>query len=331
MRAPPFWWRPPGLAARLLSPLGLLYGAATAARMKRPGVRAGVPVICIGNPTAGGAGKTPAALLVAERLRRLGRRPVFLSRGYGGGLQGPIIVDPARHGPADCGDEPLLLAAVAPTVVSRDRVAGAELAAPLGDVIVMDDGLQNPSLEKTLAIAVVDGATGFGNGSCIPAGPLRAPIAEQLPKIDAFLVIGGDGAGGAVRDLGRPWTTVRLVPDPAAAAGLRGRELWAFAGIGRPEKFFETLQGLGASVRRSAVFADHHPYARSELESLITAAERESLTPVTTEKDMVKIRAVAPDLVARIACLPVAAVPDDPAAFDALLARAVSLSGRRPC
>ncbi len=326
MRAPPFWWRPPGLAARLLSPLGLLYGAATAARMKRPGVRASVPVICIGNPTAGGAGKTPAALLVAERLRRFGRRPVFLSRGYGGGLPGPIIVDPARHGPSDCGDEPLLLAAAGPTVVSRDRVAGAELAATLGDVIVMDDGLQNPSLEKTLSIAVVDGATGFGNGFCIPAGPLRAPIADQLPKIDAFLVIGGDGAGRPVRELGKPWTTARLVADPAAAATLHGRDVSAFAGIGRPEKFFATLRGLGASVRRSAAFADHHPYARGELEGLIAAAEHEKLVLVTTEKDMVKIRAAAPDLVARIACLPVAAFPDDPAAFDALLARAISPS-----
>jgi len=326
MRAPAFWWRPPGLAARLLAPLGMIYGAVTAARMKRAGTRLGIPVICVGNPTAGGAGKTPAALLVADRLRSFGRRPVFLSRGYGGRLDGPLQVDPALHGPADCGDEPLLLAAAGPTVVARDRRAGAELAATLGDVIVMDDGLQNPALEKTLSLAVVDGATGFGNGFCIPAGPLRAPIRDQMPMIDAFLVVGGDGSGGPVRDAGRAWTTARLVADPAAAAALRGRDLSAFAGIGRPEKFFETLRASGASVARMTRFADHHPYERFELEAMIAAADRENLALVTTAKDMVKIRAVAPDLAARILCLPVTLVPDDPAALDALVARAVSPS-----
>ncbi len=323
MRAPPFWWRPPGLLATLLSPLGGIYGAITAARMARAGASATVPVICIGNLTAGGTGKTPTAIHVAERLRALGRRPVFLTRGYGGRTVGPTTVDPARHGPDDVGDEPLLLAATAPTVVARDRVAGAAAAAMLGDVVIMDDGLQNPALHKTFALAVVDGAVGFGNGRCIPAGPLRAPVADQLPFVDAFVVIGPNETADVSQEWGKPVLTGALVPDPAVAAILAGRDVFAFAGIGRPEKFFATLRTVGATVLRTRALPDHHVYARDDVEALLREAERKGLVPVTTAKDMVKIRALDPDLAGRMTMLPATFAPDDPPAFDALLLRAL--------
>lgn len=176
MRAPSFWWTHPGLPAALLSPLSAIYGLAARARLTQRGKKAEIPVICIGNLVAGGAGKTPTALFVAQWLLRSGRRPVFVSRGYGGRLKGPIHVDSARHTSSDCGDEPLLLAKIAPVIVSRDRVSGASMAARLGDCIVMDDGLQNPALLKDFSIAVIDAEAGIGNGYCLPAGPLRAPL-----------------------------------------------------------------------------------------------------------------------------------------------------------
>jgi tetraacyldisaccharide 4'-kinase len=199
LKAPDFWWREPGLAAQALAPLSRLYGAIAAHRMARPGVRAAVPVICVGNVTVGGAGKTPTALALAAMLAEMGRRPFVLMRGYGGRLPGPVRVEPERHGPADVGDEALLLARAAPTIVSRDRPTGAALAVAQGaDVILMDDGLQNPSLAKDLTLAVFDGAVGVGNGLCLPAGPLRAPLAAQWPRIDAAIVIGNGAPGDAV-------------------------------------------------------------------------------------------------------------------------------------
>lgn len=199
MRSPEFWWRPrPGAPARLLQPFGWLYGAVTRLRMCRRGADAGIPVICVGNFVAGGAGKTPTAIALAALLRSLGETPFMLTRGYGGALAGPIEVEP-RHGPRDVGDEALLLAAQARTIVARERAAGASLAKRLGaSVIVMDDGLQNPSLAKDLRIAVVDGASGVGNGLCVPAGPLRAPLAGQFAATDAILMIGDGAAGDAV-------------------------------------------------------------------------------------------------------------------------------------
>lgn len=326
MRAPAFWQKRNGsLAATLLAPVGRIYGEAVRSRMQEPGHRAGVPVFCIGNLTMGGAGKTPTAVHVAERLKAAGRMPVFLTRGYGGRLKGPVLVDPARHGPADCGDEPLLLARVAPVVVSADRPAGADLAAPLGDVIVMDDGLQNPSLVKTFTFAVVDGAAGIGNGLCFPAGPLRAPLDAQLEKIDAVLVI-GEGAGVAeAAGWGKPVFRADLVPDATAAATFLRREVLAFAGIGRPEKFFDTLRAIGARTTRTEPLPDHHAYSRKDVEALLARAAAAGLVPVTTEKDMVKIRRAAPDLASRIAVLPVTLVPRDPA-FDRTLLRALSPS-----
>ena len=262
MRPPAFWHGPRHHPAALaLAPLGALYGHLSAARMDRSGRRGARPVICLGNFTLGGAGKTPAALaLAAILLRELGRRPVFLSRGYGGRLAGPVQVDPARHGFTETGDEPLLLARAAPAVVSRDRVAGAALCAAIGDVVVMDDGLQNPDLAKDLALAVVDAGIGPGNGRPFPAGPLRAPLARQWPHVAGLILVGSGAPGERVaaqaRARGLPVHRAVLEPEGGSFAG---RRVLAFAGIGRPDKFFASLVACGADLAGTRAFADHHP------------------------------------------------------------------------
>jgi tetraacyldisaccharide 4'-kinase len=294
MRAPPFWWHaPPSLLATILRPPSLLYGAVAGRRMRRAGGRAGVPVICVGNFTVGGAGKTPTALMLAGLLRAAGKTPVFLTRGYGGRLPGPVRVED-RHGAEDVGDEPLLLARSAPTIVSRDRPAGAKLARGLSaNVIVMDDGLQNASLRKDLAVAVVDGAMGIGNGLVLPAGPLRAPMEVQWAAVDAVLVIGQGEAGEAVAAAasarGRTVLRGSLVPDAPMAGRLRGQRVLAFAGIGRPAKFFETLAACGARVEVTRAFPDHHRYAEAEVTALKLEAKRSGLHLVTTEKDAARL------------------------------------------
>lgn len=300
MKAPGFWWdRAPGLAARMLLPFGMLYGALTARRMARPGAKASVPVICIGNFTAGGAGKTPTALSLAEALIRSGESPVFLTRGYGGREKGPLRVDPARHDAAQVGDEPLLLARIAPTIVARDRIAGAAMAAAAGaSVIIMDDGLQNPALHKDFSLGVMDGGAGFGNGLCVPAGPLRAPIEAQAARVDALLVIGmGHGITEALavgKAAGKPVHRGNFAVDEALADRLGGARVLAFAGIGRPQKFFETLIGLYAKIEGAYPFADHHAYTDDEAAMLLKAAQDRNLTPVTTEKDLVRLTGSPP-------------------------------------
>jgi tetraacyldisaccharide 4'-kinase len=312
MREPAFWWRKPGLASRLLSPLAALYGAVAARRMRRPGQRARAIVVCIGNLTVGGAGKTPTAIAAAQALRDIGAKPAFLTRGYGGRLAGPVIVAPT-HSAADVGDEPLLLARVATTIVARNRVAGAAAAVDAGaDTIVMDDGFQNPSLDKDLSVVVIDGRRGIGNGRVIPAGPLRAPLAAQLPRAHALIVIGEPGPSAravvaAARQGDLPVLTGRLVPDPAAVAALKGTRVLAFAGIADAEKFFATLREAGIAVAATQRFADHHPFTAAEAADLIAKAEQSRLTLVTTEKDqarMVGDPALAA-LAARATALPV--------------------------
>ena len=235
--------------------------------------------ICVGNLTLGGAGKTPAAIAVAKILDAAGRRPMVLSRGYGGELAGPVAVDPARHGSADVGDEPLLLARFSPTIVSRDRAAGADAARAAGaGSIVMDDGFQSPGLRKNRSILVVDGRRGIGNGMVFPAGPLRAPLRAQLRRADALLVVGAGAAGEAVavRAQGLPVFHGWLEPDAKALAALTQRPVLAFAGIGDPGKFFATLRDAGIEIAAEVAFPDHHRYRRSEARELIERAERES-------------------------------------------------------
>jgi tetraacyldisaccharide 4'-kinase len=328
MREPAFWWRAAAApwSAALLAPLAAVYGAVAARRLARPGGRAGVPVICIGNPTLGGAGKTPLALAVARMLKAAGAAPVLLSRGYGGQLPGVTRVDPARHCAREVGDEPLLLARAAPTIVARNRVQGAQAAVAAGaSVIVMDDGFQNPSLQKDLSVLVVDARRGIGNGKVFPAGPLRAPLRAQLDRADALVVVGRSPAETAVaeqaRQCGLPVLHAALEPDPGVVAELaRGRAL-AFAGIGDPEKFFLTLAQAGIAVAARRAFPDHHRYTAAEARTLCEAAERDGLALTTTEKDLLRLQGdpEVGELAARTRALPVTLVLDDEAAFARLL------------
>ena len=294
MREPSFWWRRAGLTAGLLAPLGLVYGAVVARRMAMKGAHAGVPVFCVGNFTLGGAGKTPTVMMLARMLADAGERPVCLSRGYGGDVAGPILVDAHTAVADEVGDEALLIARVAPTIVARDRVAGAALAHAQGaGVIIMDDGLQNSSLIKNFTLAVIDGRRGVGNRCIFPAGPLRAPLATQLGQTDALLVV-GEGVGAdeviaqaCVRDL--PVFHGRLAPDLSGLATLKGRKVLAFAGIGDPEKFFATAVEAGISVTERRVFGDHHRYTAEEAGELIMEAEHDGLALLTTEKDRARM------------------------------------------
>lgn len=288
MRSPAFWWREPGLYSALLSPLSFAYGAVTAARMSRTGERARVPVICVGNPTVGGAGKTPTALAIAALLKDAGERPFFLTRGYGGRLAGPLTVDLQNHTAADVGDEPLLLARSFPTVVARDRTAGAHVAAHAGaSVIVMDDGFQNPSLQKDFSILVIDGGLGLGNGCVFPAGPLRAPVDQQLEFAHCVVIVGERSAMALPANTGVREFSARLEPGPASS--ISGKKVLAFAGIGHPRKFFATLRSIGAEIVEERVFGDHHLFSADEANGLLAAAKARSLQLVTTEKDMVRM------------------------------------------
>ncbi len=314
LRAPEFWARP-GLAGQLLEPLGRAHAAAAAARraLTRPW-RAGVPVLCVGNLVAGGAGKTPVALDLARRLAARGAHPHLLSRGYGGSEAGPLAVDPARHDAQQVGDEALLLARAAPAWIAADRVAGARAAIAAGArVIVMDDGFQNPGLAKDLSLLVIDGSYGFGNGRVIPAGPLREPIAAALARADAVVAMGADEAGIAARLGGKRVLAARLVPV-AALAG----PVVAFAGIGRPEKFFRTLAESGATLVAQHGFPDHHRYGAAELTRLGDEAERAGARLITTAKDWVRLPQAWR---ARVQVLEIEVAWQDEAALDTLLDR----------
>ena len=290
MRAPEFWRRD-GLAGRALAPAAWIYGAVAA--MRRSLGRAespSVPVVCVGNLVAGGAGKTPVALALGAGLAARGHVVHFLSRGYRGTESGPLLVDPDRHDASEVGDEPLLLARVAPTWVCADRPAGATAAAAGGaGLIVMDDGHQNASIAKTFSIVVVDGAYGFGNGRLLPAGPLREPVPAGLARADAAVVVGPDEAGiGGALPAGLRALGGRLTPLQAGA-DLSGRSVFAFAGIARPEKFFATLRALGCRIERTRTFPDHHRFRESEIAALLEVAREQGAVAVTTAKDAVRL------------------------------------------
>jgi tetraacyldisaccharide 4'-kinase len=293
-KAPAFWWRSEAsVAALALWPVARVWSLAAAARMKRlPRYRPPVPVICVGNFVVGGAGKTPTAIALARIARGRGLKVGLLSAGYGGRETGPLLVDAAHHTADQVGDEPLLLAAAAPTVVANDRAAGARRLVDEGvDLIVMDDGFQNPSLAKDLSLVVVDATAGIGNGRVLPAGPLRAPLSLQLRYADVLLVVGdGTAAEPLVRAAARSGRAIlRGHIRPTKVRGWRKEPLLAFAGIGRPEKFFATLAAVHAPVVRTVSFPDHHRYSDAEAAELIAAAEARNLRLVTTEKDRVRL------------------------------------------
>ncbi len=332
MREPAFWWGEGSFASALLAPLAALYGAVAQWRLGRGGERAGAPVVCVGNLTVGGAGKTPTALALARMLAAAGERPMFLSRGYGGALAGPLLVDPARHRAREVGDEPLLLARTAPTIVARDRVKGAGIAGD-ASVIVMDDGFHNPSLFKDFSVLVVDGRRGIGNGRVIPAGPLRAPLEAQLARAHALIVVGELGRAADSAERARaadiPVLQARLRPDADVIAWLRGRQVLAFAGIADPEKFFATLAEAGVVVAATRSFPDHHRYTRAEAVALCDDAERAGLVLMTTEKDLARLSGEdqVKELAARVKALPVTLAFEDEEAMKSLLLERLAQAG----
>ena len=321
MRPPDFWTRRDlvsQLAVALLTPIGWLYGYSVRYRAQHAHpYQSAAKVVCVGNLTAGGTGKTPIALAIARALIARGKNPVFLTRGYGGKVKGPAFVaadDRATH----VGDEPLLLAAVAPVIVSADRAAGARLAEEHGfDVIIMDDGHQNFSLAKDLSLIVVDAETGFGNNRVLPAGPLREPVAQGLARADAVIV---SGTGNPpLGDFAKPVVRVRLVQDKNALR--EGARVIAFAGIGRPAKFFAALAGMGVEIVEQRPYGDHHVYTQAEIARLKARARAEHALLVTTEKDFVRLTPAERE---GIVAVPVHSAFDDQAAMDGLLDRLVA-------
>lgn len=318
MRAPDFWsGGSGGIAPLLLSPIAAIYAAATARRVAKPGWQAPVPVICCGNASAGGAGKTTVALDIGQRLSNRGVAAHYLTRGYGGTLKGPVLVDPDKHDSKAVGDEALLLSSIRPTWVAGDRQAGARAAIAGGaQVLVMDDGLQNPGLVKDLSLLVVDGNYGFGNGRIIPAGPLREPVAAAAARCRAAVLIGADESNvQAQLPPGLPVLRARLVPGPESEV-LAGQPVFAFCGIANPRKFFNSLQEVGAVVAGRMPYADHYPFDAGDLRELLAEADRLRAIPITTAKDFVRI---PPAFRSRVKVLTVRLQWEEPLAIEALL------------
>ena len=315
MKTPEFWSQR-GPTALALLPLTLLWRVAGAlkAATARP-VKPAIPVVCVGNLTAGGTGKTPLVGWLADRMSERGWTPAILTRGYGAAAAGPLWVDPAEHDAGFCGDEPLMLADGRPVMVARDRAAGARAIAAAGshDVIIMDDGMQNPTLRRTLTIGVFDGGSGIGNGWVIPAGPLRTPFASGLAQLDIAVINGADETGLAPR-LSRevPVFAAALRPEAGVIEAFEDTPLLAFAGIGRPARFFASVEAIGGQIAKKLSFADHHPYSQQDLAQIQEDAQRHGAELITTQKDWMRLPA---DWRGRVTMLPVSVDMDDEVAF----------------
>ena len=326
MREPAFWYRPASWKSHLLRPLGAFYGAVAAHRLKRNGLHAGIPVLCVGNYHGGGAGKTPTVLALARLLRELGETPVVLSRGYRGRLRGPLRVDAVRHGAADVGDEPLMLSQSVPVVVARDRAGGVALAkSQAATVILMDDGFQNPAVAKDASLIVIDSRRGIGNAMVMPQGRCALPCRCRSSAPMRLIVVGdgraADSVAGTVAAQGKPVLSAHFRPDEASLSALRGKRVLAFAGIGDPARFFATLRSSGVDVVRTTIFADHHPLTPREIDSLVADASRDGLTLVTTEKDLARLRIAGelPDWARAIVPFKVTLQFEDAAALQAFV------------
>lgn len=328
--APPFWWRKAGWEAWALSPFSYLYGRVAGHRMKTA-KRASVlvPVICIGNFTVGGAGKTPTAIAIARAALDKGLKPGFLSRGYGGTLDVTTLVDPDHHRSAAVGDEPLLLAREATTVISRKRVEGAERLVKEGvDLIIMDDGFQSARLTLDYALLVIDTRRGIGNGHLVPGGPVRAPLAEQMRQANAILKVGdGSAADAIIRTAARAAKPVFVAStEPRPLPGFAGKRVLAFAGIADPSKFYRTVESLGGEIVIERSFPDHHQFSEDELADMVKEAKDLDLLPVTTAKDAVRLAGLpgqAAELLWSGQVVEIDMVFDDPMAASTMIDAAV--------
>jgi tetraacyldisaccharide 4'-kinase len=334
--APPFWWQSSGIQSAILSPFGWVYGRVARRIMDRRVRKAvAVPVICVGNFTVGGSGKTPAALALAKAAFARGLKPGFLSRGYGGGVHHATVVDPAKDTARLVGDEPMLLAAKATTVVSANRVEGADLLLREGvDLIIMDDGFQSARLVFDQALLVVDARRGVGNGCVFPAGPVRAPVIDQIRHADALIVVGeGDGADPMVRLAARAAKPIHLARfQPRNGAQFRDRNCLAFAAIGDPEKFFKTLEDAHVRLAQRKSFPDHHPFTQDEAKELLAEAKLYGLDLITTSKDYVRLQAGhgrALELVEKTSVLEIDLAFDSPDVPDVIIENALAAFQRR--
>ncbi|WP_417410861.1 tetraacyldisaccharide 4'-kinase [Hoeflea sp.] len=334
--APPFWWQSSGIQSAILSPFGWIYGRVARRIMDRRVRKAvAVPVICVGNFTVGGSGKTPTALALASAAIDRGLKPGFLSRGYGGGVHHATVVDLAKDTARLVGDEPMLLAAKATTVVSPDRAEGADLLLREGvDLIIMDDGFQSARLVFDQALLVVDARRGIGNGCVFPAGPVRAPVIDQVRHADALIVVGeGDGADPMIRLAARAAKPIHLARfQPRNGAQFRDRNCLAFAAIGDPEKFFKTLEDAHVRLAQRKSFPDHHPFTDDEAKELLAEAELYGLDLITTSKDYVRLQAGhgrALELVEKTSVLEIDLAFDSPEVPNVIIENALTAFQRR--